>query len=81
MARDAIRENDLGVIVEGYMDAIAAHEHGHRNVVASMGTALTSQQVRQLKNLAGTFVLALDQDVAGQEATLRSLESAWQIFG
>ena len=52
-----------------------------RNVVASMGTALTSQQVRQLKNLAGTFVLALDQDVAGQEATLRSLESAWQIFG
>ena len=81
MARDAIRENDLGVIVEGYMDAIAAHEHGHRNVVASMGTALTPQQVRHLKNLAGTFVLALDQDVAGQEATLRSLESAWQIFG
>jgi len=49
--------------------------------VASMGTALTVEQVRQLKNLASTFVLALDQDVAGQEATLRSLESAWQIFG
>jgi DNA primase len=81
MAREAIRDSDLGVIVEGYMDVIAAHEYGHKNVVASMGTALTVEQVRQLKNLASTFVLALDQDVAGQEATLRSLESAWQIFG
>ena len=81
MAREAIRNADLGVIVEGYMDVIAAHEYGYENVVASMGTALTVEQVRQLKNLATTFVLALDQDVAGQEATLRSLESAWQIFG
>ena len=81
MAREAIRDSDLGVIVEGYMDVIAAHEYGYKNVVASMGTALTVEQVRQLKNLASTFVLALDQDVAGQEATLRSLESAWQIFG
>ena len=81
MARDAIRDADRGVIVEGYMDVIAAHEYGYKNVVASMGTALTVEQVRQLKNLAKTFVLALDQDVAGQEATLRSLESAWQIFG
>ena len=81
MAREAIRDIDLGVIVEGYMDVIAAHEYGYKNVVASMGTALTVEQVRQLKNLASTFVLALDQDMAGQEATLRSLESAWQIFG
>ena len=80
-AREAIRDADLGVIVEGYMDVIAAHEYGYKNVVASMGTALTAEQVRQLKNLAKTFVLALDQDAAGQEATLRSLESAWQIFG
>ena len=81
MAKEAIRDSDLGVIVEGYMDVIAAHEYGYKNVVASMGTALTVEQVRQLKNLASTFVLALDQDMAGQEATLRSLESAWQIFG
>ena len=81
IAREAIRDSDLGVIVEGYMDVIAAHEYGYKNVVASMGTALTVEQVRQLKNLASTFVLALDQDMAGQEATLRSLESAWQIFG
>ena len=40
------------VIVEGYMDAIAAHEYGFTNVVASMGTALTENQVSQLRSLA-----------------------------
>ncbi|MBA13618.1 MAG: DNA primase [Chloroflexi bacterium] len=80
LAHDFIRSSDTGVIVEGYMDVIAAHEHGYRNVVASMGTALTVMQVNQLKRLAKTFVLALDQDIAGQEATLRSLESSWQVF-
>jgi len=80
IARDAIRKADEGVIVEGYMDVIAAHEHGYENVVASMGTAVTTEQVRQLRNLAASYVLALDQDEAGQEATLRSLESSWRIF-
>ena len=80
LAHDSIRSSNTGVIVEGYMDVIAAHEHGYRNVVASMGTALTVMQVNQLKRLAKTFVLALDQDIAGQEATLRSLESSWQVF-
>ena len=62
------------------MDAIAAHEHGYANVVASMGTALTENQVSQLRSLAQNFVLALDPDAAGQEATLRSLESSWRVF-
>ena len=62
------------------MDVIAAHENGYKNVVASMGTALTINQVNQLKRLAGSFILALDQDDAGQEATLRSLESSWRVF-
>ena len=80
IARDAIRKADEGVIVEGYMDVIAAHEHGYENVVASMGTAVTIDQVRQLRNLATSYILALDEDEAGQEATLRSLESSWRIF-
>jgi DNA primase len=62
------------------MDVIAAHQHGYTNTVASMGTALTGQQVSQLKPLAKNFVLALDPDAAGQEATLRSLESSWRVF-
>ncbi|MBI4282520.1 MAG: DNA primase [Chloroflexi bacterium] len=77
-AKEAIGRAGLAVIVEGYMDAIAAHQYGFQNVVASMGTALTEQQVSRLKSLASTFVLALDPDNAGKEATLRSLESSWQ---
>ena len=80
LAAEPIRTQDVGVVVEGYMDVIAAHEGGFKNVVASMGTALTEQQVSQLKSLASDFVLALDPDAAGQEATLRSLESSWRVF-
>ena len=79
-AASKIRESGSAVIVEGYMDAIAAHERGFNNVVASMGTALTENQVSLLRPLAQEFVLALDPDAAGQEATLRSLESSWQVF-
>lgn len=75
-----IRQSGSAVIVEGYMDAIAAHENGYANVVASMGTALTENQVAQLRSLARDFVLALDPDAAGQQATLRSLESSWNVF-
>lgn len=62
------------------MDVIAAHQYGFRNVVASMGTALTDQQVAQIKSLASNIILSLDSDAAGQEATLRSLESSWRVF-
>ena len=87
LAKEAAREKGV-VIVEGYMDAIAAHQHGFTNVVASMGTALTEQQVALVHGLLGRggsapaqrVVLALDPDVAGQEATLRSMESSWKVF-
>ncbi|MGD0205198.1 MAG: DNA primase [Dehalococcoidia bacterium] len=73
-AREHIRGEGLAVIVEGYMDAIAAHQHGFANVVASMGTALGERQVRLLKRFSRDVVLALDADSAGQEATLRAVE-------
>ena len=79
LAAPSIREKDEAVVVEGYMDTIAAHQHGYTNVVASMGTALTEQQVAQLRSLASGCILALDPDQAGQEATLRSLESSWRV--
>jgi DNA primase len=80
LAKESISRSGAVVIVEGYMDVIAAHQHGFRNVVASMGTALTEHQVSALRSLATTFVLALDPDNAGREATLRSLESSWRVF-
>ncbi len=75
LARDAIRKADEVVIVEGYMDAIAAHQFGYNNVVAAMGTALTESQVGQIKRGAKRIVLAMDSDVAGQMATMRGLET------
>ena len=80
LAATPIRSGGTGVIVEGYMDVIAAHQHGYDNVVASMGTALTEQQVSQLRPLASEFVLALDPDVAGQEATINSLATSWKAL-
>ena len=80
MAAASIREQRTVVIVEGYMDAITAHQYGYKNVVASMGTALTEQQVSQLKSIARLFVQAMDPDAAGQEATLRSLESTYRVL-
>lgn len=73
VAKDAIRSEGRVVIVEGYMDVIAAHEYGYTNVVASMGTALTERQVAVLRRHTNGVVLALDEDEAGIEATLRSV--------
>jgi DNA primase len=73
-AKTAIRQKDQAVIVEGYMDALAAHQHGYDNVVASMGTAMTDKQLAILKNLTSNLILALDADTAGEEAVSRSGE-------
>jgi DNA primase len=70
-AKAAIRKKDLVIIVEGYMDALTAHQHDWENVVGSMGTALTEKQVEGIKRLTSNIALALDADLAGEEATLR----------
>ena len=76
LAKDAIRERGEVVVVEGYMDVVTAHQFGHRNVVAAMGTALTEAQVNLVKRYAPRIVLALDADAAGQAAMVRGLETA-----
>ncbi len=81
VARGAIRDAGTAIIVEGYMDVLMAHQHGFSNVVASMGTALTESQVRTLRRLAKSFILAMDADAAGEEASLRGLEVAKKQYG
>ncbi len=71
MARRQIRETETVVIVEGYMDVIQAHQAGFENVVAQMGTAFTTAQLKVLSRYARTIILALDPDAAGQMATDR----------
>jgi DNA primase len=78
MAYQAIRDANKVVIVEGYMDVIAAHQYGFANVVACMGTALTPDQLQQLQRYTSNYVLALDADAAGQQATIRGLNQARQ---
>ena len=70
-AGEAIKREARAVIVEGYMDVIAAHQFGFENVVAQMGTALTERQVRLLQKLAPQIILALDADAAGTNAAVR----------
>ena len=81
LARETIRRRDQAVIVEGYMDVLQAHQHGFTNVVASMGTSLTEDQLRSLTRLTTNLVLALDADAAGARATLRGLEMAREALG
>ena len=62
------------IIVEGYMDAISLQQRGIRNVVASLGTAMTEQQGRLLRKSSEQIIIGYDADGAGQAATLRGLE-------
>jgi DNA primase len=67
-AKSAIRKSGQAVIVEGYTDALMAHQAGFENVVASLGTALTPQQVALLTRYAKRIALAYDVDAAGEKA-------------
>lgn len=73
-AKDAIRDNDSVVIVEGYLDFLMPYQEGVKNIVASLGTALTTEQVRLLKRYTHNVVMVYDPDTAGELATLRSLD-------
>jgi DNA primase len=64
------------VVVEGYMDVIAMWQGGFRNVCAVMGTALTEEQVVELKRIAPRALFAFDPDAAGQVATMKALDQA-----
>ena len=76
LAKDAIRQDDSGVIVEGNLDVVSSHQAGVKNVVASAGTALTLDQVKQLSRLTKNVYLAYDQDNAGLKASIRAIEVA-----
>jgi DNA primase len=76
LARAAISKQDRAVVVEGNTDVIALRQMGFEPVAASMGTALTARQLRELGRLSRKLYLCFDADKAGQEATLRGMELA-----
>lgn len=77
-AKLSIKNEDLIIVVEGQMDVITAHTRGFKNVIASSGTALTSEQVVILKRYSSNIALAFDMDVAGKLACDRAIDEAYR---
>jgi DNA primase len=76
LARTAIAKQERAVVVEGNTDVLALHQAGLEPVVASMGTALTERQLKELSRLTHKAWLCFDGDAAGEAATLRGMELA-----
>lgn len=76
MAKHEIRKNDAAILVEGYMDHLAVYRSGTKHVVASSGTALTTEQLKLLKRFTHNLSFSFDMDVAGGQATRRGIELA-----
>jgi DNA primase len=77
-AKDACRASGSVFIVEGYLDLIALHQYGVTNAVATLGTALTSDQIRLLTRYAGRMVLVYDSDEAGIRSARRCIDLFWK---
>lgn len=73
-AREAMRHRGFAILVEGYLDFLVPYQAGVRNLVASLGTALTETQVRLLGRYVRQIIVNFDPDSAGVAATRRSLE-------
>ncbi|MBM3791719.1 MAG: DNA primase, partial [Acidobacteria bacterium] len=73
-SREDIKREGFAVLVEGYLDFIIPYQHGAKNLVASLGTSLTPQQVRLLGRYTRDVVVSYDPDSAGQAAAQRSLD-------
>jgi len=75
-SRAAIRSEGRAIVVEGYMDVVALAQAGVKNVVASLGTAITENQIKILLRHCKEIVFCFDGDMAGQKAAWRGLEGA-----
>ena len=73
-SKQAISKEKLCLLVEGYMDVISLHQSGIENVVASSGTALTTEQIKLIKRLTENVTILFDGDAAGIKASFRSID-------
>lgn len=73
-AKANIKERNFAIITEGYLDVITCHQYGVINTIASLGTALTTEQIRLLKRYTHNVVMLYDADQAGEMASLRGLD-------
>ncbi len=75
LTRDEIRRQGFAILVEGYLDLIVPYQFGVRNMVASLGTALTPEQVKLIGRFARKVVVNYDGDRAGVQAAKRAIET------
>jgi len=73
-AKEDISKEDSVIVVEGYLDMIIPYVNGIKNIVASLGTALTIEQTRLIKRYTSNVILSYDSDEPGRKATLRSID-------
>ncbi len=73
-AKDEIRRNKQVIIVEGFMDVIGLYKQGIKNVLATMGTAITKEQAHLIKRMSREVILCFDGDSAGEKATINCSE-------
>jgi len=73
-AKETIRERDFVVMVEGYADLISVYQSGTKNIVASSGTALTTEQVQLISRYTKNITLVYDADSAGANAMMRGVD-------
>jgi len=78
LARKAISEARSAVLVEGYTDCMAAHQHGVVNTVATLGTALTDGQVNLIRRYCDEILVVFDSDAAGEAAAERAIAATLQ---
>jgi DNA primase len=71
-AKDAIRESDAAILVEGQLDLVLAHQAGFKNTVAVSGTAITTKHLSLIQRFTDNLIMALDTDRAGRASTLKS---------
>jgi len=74
LAVDEIKSKDYCIVVEGYLDLIIPYHNGVKNIVATLGTALTVEQIRLIKRFTKNVVIIFDADEAGEAASLRGLD-------
>jgi len=74
IAKTSIKERNFAIITEGYLDVMTCHQYGANNAIASLGTALTIEQVRLLKRYTHNAVMLYDSDQAGEMASIRGLD-------
>jgi len=79
-AREACRQTDTVVVVEGYMDVVALAQHGIGNAVATLGTATTTTHIRKLLRMVDRIVFCFDGDNAGRKAAWRALENSLEAL-